>query len=76
MYTDGVSEALDPGGDFYGTERLLATTTRSATGTARAITNDLLRDVKMFTADAPQSDDITILTLKLSSHSIADRATA
>jgi sigma-B regulation protein RsbU (phosphoserine phosphatase) len=76
MYTDGVSEARDPGGDFYGTERLLATTSRSATGTATAITNDLLRDVKMFTADAPQSDDITILTLKLSSRSIADRATA
>jgi serine phosphatase RsbU (regulator of sigma subunit) len=26
----------------------------------------LLQDVKQFTASAPQSDDITILTLKLS----------
>ena len=66
MYTDGVSEARDPVGDFYGTERLLAVTSRIAAGTATAITEGLLRDVKTFAADAPQSDDIAILTLKLS----------
>ena len=65
MYTDGVSEARDHAGGFYGNERLLAATSRNAAGTAGAITEGVLRDVKTFVADAPQSDDITILTLKL-----------
>jgi sigma-B regulation protein RsbU (phosphoserine phosphatase) len=65
MYTDGVSEARDHVGDFYGNERLLAATSRNASGTAGAIADGVLHDVKAFVADAPQSDDITILTLKL-----------
>jgi sigma-B regulation protein RsbU (phosphoserine phosphatase) len=65
MYTDGVPEAAEPAGDFYGTERLLAVTSQSATGTAKTISDVVLRDVKAFAADAPQSDDITILTVKL-----------
>ena len=65
MYTDGVSEARDHSGDFYGNERLIAATSRDAAGAAEVITAGLLRDVKAFVADAPQSDDITILTLKL-----------
>jgi sigma-B regulation protein RsbU (phosphoserine phosphatase) len=65
MYTDGVSEARDHVGDFYGNQRLLAATSRNASGTAGAIADGVLHDVKAFVADAPQSDDITILTLKL-----------
>jgi sigma-B regulation protein RsbU (phosphoserine phosphatase) len=65
MYTDGVSEAQDPGGDFFGSERLLGATRREGAHRAAAITAGLLRDVKAFAASAPQSDDITILTLKL-----------
>ena len=52
-------------GDFYGNERLIAATSRDAAGAAEVITGGLLRDVKAFVATAPQSDDITILTLKL-----------
>jgi sigma-B regulation protein RsbU (phosphoserine phosphatase) len=64
MYTDGVSEAQDPGGDFFGAERLLAATSRSA-GSAARITAGVLDSVKTFASTAPQSDDITILTLKI-----------
>ena len=66
MYTDGVSEAQDPVGGFFGAERLLEATERHAAGAASAITAGLLQDVKAFAASAPQSDDITILTLKVS----------
>jgi sigma-B regulation protein RsbU (phosphoserine phosphatase) len=66
MYTDGVSEAQDPAGEFFGTERLLESTGRQVAGSASAITAALLKDVKTFAATAPQSDDITILTLKVS----------
>jgi len=63
MYTDGVSEAQDPAGNFFGAERLLAATTRSA-GSASRITAGLLEAVKAFASSAPQSDDITIVTIK------------
>jgi sigma-B regulation protein RsbU (phosphoserine phosphatase) len=66
LFTDGVSEAQDPEGDFFGAERLLAATARSGAGSASAITEGLLREVKAFAGDAEQSDDITILTLKVS----------
>jgi sigma-B regulation protein RsbU (phosphoserine phosphatase) len=65
MYTDGVSEAQNPADDFFGAERLLASTTRDAAGPAAAITAGLLRDVQTFADTAPQSDDITILTIKV-----------
>jgi sigma-B regulation protein RsbU (phosphoserine phosphatase) len=66
MYTDGVSEAQDPAGEFFGAERLLAAVAREAAHDAAALTSGLLGDVKAFTATAPQSDDITILTLQVS----------
>ena len=65
MYTDGVSEAQDAGGEFFGAERVLAATARDAAGDAVAITSGLLQEVRDFAAAAPQSDDVTILTLKL-----------
>jgi sigma-B regulation protein RsbU (phosphoserine phosphatase) len=66
LFTDGVSEAQDPEGGFFGAERLLAATARTGAGPASAITEGLLRDVKAFAGDAEQSDDITILTLRIS----------
>lgn len=66
MYTDGVSDAQSPTAEFFGTERVLASTTRDAAGNAVAITNGLLQDVTAFAASAPQFDDVTILTLKMS----------
>lgn len=65
MYTDGVSEAQSASGEFFDVERVLAATARDAGGDATAITSGLLQDVRAFAASAPQSDDVTILTLKL-----------
>lgn len=65
MYTDGVSEAQNAAGDFFGVERVLAATARDASGDALAITSGLLQDIKAFAGAAPQSDDVTILTLRL-----------
>jgi sigma-B regulation protein RsbU (phosphoserine phosphatase) len=74
MYTDGVSEARDAAGGFFGSERLLEATAHSTGGDAAAITAGLLRAVKAFAADAPQSDDITILTLRLTRRPIREVA--
>ena len=62
-YTDGVTEAFDPGNEAYGSERLLAAV-RSGSG-ADENCLQLIADVHRFAATAPQSDDITVLAIRL-----------
>jgi len=64
MFTDGVSEAANAAGDMLGSDRLLATLARLAGSETPAITEGLLGAVREFAGEAPQSDDITILTLR------------
>jgi sigma-B regulation protein RsbU (phosphoserine phosphatase) len=64
LYTDGVSEAQDENGAFFGVERLVATTAGLRQETAPALTVGVLAAVRAFAGEAPQSDDITILTLR------------
>jgi len=63
LYTDGVTEAMDPDETLYSKEQLeqfLASNRRSF---PRQIIGDLVSDVRAFAAGAPQSDDITGLAL-------------
>jgi sigma-B regulation protein RsbU (phosphoserine phosphatase) len=64
VYTDGVSEALDTGGAFFGVERIVAAVGPLRQAAAPAVTGGLLGAVRAFAGEAPQSDDITILTLR------------
>jgi phosphoserine phosphatase RsbU/P len=60
MYTDGISEATNPKGLFYGTkgvEKLLARGSRDVETLGR----QLMLDLEQFTCDSPQSDDICLL---------------
>jgi len=63
-YTDGVSEAQDTSGGFFGVERIVAAVDPLRQATAPALTEGLLGAVRAFAGEAPQSDDITILTLR------------
>jgi len=63
-YTDGVSEAQDTAGGFFGLERIVATVLALRGTAAPALTTGLLEAVRAFAGDAPQSDDVTILTLR------------
>ena len=63
-FTDGVSEAQDASGGFFGVERIVATATPLPRETAPDLTGKLLAAVRAFAGEAPQSDDITILTLR------------
>ena len=67
LYTDGVSEAANPGGELFGDERLHACFASGAGATASESAERLLASVRAFAAGAPQSDDITILALRRSS---------
>jgi sigma-B regulation protein RsbU (phosphoserine phosphatase) len=64
LYTDGVSEAQDTTGAFFGIERIVATAVSLQQAPAPALTGGLLGAVRAFAGEAPQSDDITILTLR------------
>jgi serine phosphatase RsbU (regulator of sigma subunit) len=64
LYTDGVTEAADPGQALFGEERLHDCFAQGAGATAADSVDRLLRHVRAFAAGAAQSDDITILALR------------
>ena len=69
LYTDGVSEAERADKQQFGDDRLLAWADsdriHDASLSEEEVVNDLYRSVKDFTGDAPQNDDITILSAQV-----------
>jgi sigma-B regulation protein RsbU (phosphoserine phosphatase) len=65
LYTDGVNEAFDVAGTCYGSDRLLADLAGFVGKAAQDVSAGLLQRVRAFAGDAPQSDDIAILVLRL-----------
>ncbi len=63
LYTDGVSEAMDPADEEYGEERLLDVLMKNRVLSAADILNAVVEDVRRFTHDK-YSDDITLLVIK------------
>jgi sigma-B regulation protein RsbU (phosphoserine phosphatase) len=64
LFSDGVSEAMNAGGDFFGEDRLLAHLKSLPTAAPADIVRSTLEAVRAFAAGAPQSDDITILAAR------------
>jgi phosphoserine phosphatase RsbU/P len=63
LYTDGVTEAMDPNDTLYSDQRLEQFLVRNRGSSPRQIIDDLVSDVRHFAGEAPQSDDITALAL-------------
>ncbi len=63
-YTDGVPDAQNPRGEFYGLERVKMTACDHAVEEAEGIQRALLESVEDFAVDASQFDDITLLVIK------------
>jgi serine phosphatase RsbU (regulator of sigma subunit) len=63
-YSDGVSEAMDSSGDFFGDERLSAAIRDAAGEPAGVIGTRLLRAVHAFVGDAPRHDDVSLMVLR------------
>ena len=64
LFSDGVSEALDVGDEFYGDDRLLETLQAVSGGSAADAVDRVLDDLRQFTAGAKQADDITVLAAR------------
>ncbi|HEV8043166.1 MAG TPA: GAF domain-containing SpoIIE family protein phosphatase [Bryobacteraceae bacterium] len=65
LYTDGVPEATNVALDDFTDERLAAILLGANSLSCRDIVDRVAREVLDFTAGAPQSDDITMLTIRL-----------
>lgn len=63
-FTDGVTEASDRAGVMFGTDRIEATLHEAGDGTAHGLAGSLQVAVRRFEADAPPSDDLTVLVLR------------
>jgi sigma-B regulation protein RsbU (phosphoserine phosphatase) len=64
FYTDGVVEAVDGQGEMFGFERLRQLLDETRLRRPRSLTRQIVRAVRAFTGDAPQSDDITLVVLR------------
>jgi serine phosphatase RsbU (regulator of sigma subunit) len=65
LYTDGLTEARNPHGEFFGQDRLMKWLRKGAArrGTAQELADDLARDLTNFQSSAAQTDDQTFLIL-------------
>ena len=63
LYTDGVTEAQDEGGTFFGPRRLLKAAQAHKGRTAQNVQEAVIAALQSFTGDAPQPDDITLMVL-------------
>ena len=64
LYTDGVTEAVDMGGEEFGDKRLLTLLAESDAGRADRWIERVTEAVREFSEGQPQSDDVTCLALK------------
>lgn len=65
LYTDGVPEATNASNELYGTDRMLAALNFIGTDDCKQLLLALKQDIDAFVGDAPQFDDITMLSLML-----------
>jgi sigma-B regulation protein RsbU (phosphoserine phosphatase) len=64
IYTDGVSEAQDSAGAFFGKKRLRELVAAHAGESCVELHDAIQNAVAAFTEGAPQSDDITLVVLE------------
>ncbi len=65
LYTDGITEAASHAGELFGDERLTALAANCRTASSERVLDAVFDEVGRFTGDQPQSDDITVLCLRL-----------
>ena len=63
-FTDGVTEAQDPGQDLFGSRRATAAVAAAAGKPIRELVDALVAQVRAFEAGGEPSDDLTVLALR------------
>ena len=60
IYTDGVTEAMNEARQQYGEDRLIEIIKKNGRLTPEQFIDKLNEDIKVFTGDYPQNDDVTV----------------
>lgn len=64
LYTDGVTEAFNSQGELFSAQRLRKDIVACQNNLSKDLVLKILKKVQSFSTDVPQSDDITILTIR------------
>jgi len=64
MFTDGVTEAFNAADDLYSEERLVELLKQLCGKDLKDVVDAVNKDVEFYSTGVPQSDDITILSIK------------
>lgn len=65
LYTDGITEAMNTNGDYFGDARLVELAAQHADLACDELRERILREVHAFAGDAAQHDDMTMVLLKI-----------
>jgi sigma-B regulation protein RsbU (phosphoserine phosphatase) len=63
LYTDGITDAEDENGRFFGSEKLLEVARKCRERSAQAVQNTLMAEVREFMGGTPQGDDIALIAI-------------
>jgi serine phosphatase RsbU (regulator of sigma subunit) len=63
LYTDGITEAQNEEGEFFGNERFFEVLTSCFTTSAEIFRNHILEAVQSFTGSSPRLDDVTLIVI-------------
>ncbi|MFC2129905.1 PP2C family protein-serine/threonine phosphatase [Bacteroidota bacterium] len=64
LYTDGITEARDKGGNLYGEERIVELLRKNYRATPEVIAYAIIENVQKFTKDSNFADDQTLVVIK------------
>jgi sigma-B regulation protein RsbU (phosphoserine phosphatase) len=65
FYTDGIVEAANPKGEFFGFDRLLQVVREARNLNADELLKEITTQVHEFCGGAAQSDDLTLIVVSL-----------
>jgi sigma-B regulation protein RsbU (phosphoserine phosphatase) len=65
LYTDGITEASNPSGEFFGTERLCSIMGKMKNEPPEGIVDIILKHVNEFTGLQAAMDDISMIVMKV-----------
>ena len=71
LYTDGISEAMDPEGELFSDERLARVVASHHRLDAAGIRERVVREVRAFVGDGEPHDDMTMIVVKIGEPELA-----
>jgi phosphoserine phosphatase RsbU/P len=64
LYSDGVTEGVNPSMDQFGEDRLMRAVESADGGSAAEIRAAIIRDLAAFADGAPARDDVTVVAIR------------